>query len=472
MKRSSKVFLLLGILAVVCLATFIVKGVEEHREKVRAAEMTILDIPVDSVKSLSWQDEKNKFSFRNDGQWKYDEDEAFPVDQDKIKELLEVFEDFIASFIIEDVEDYGQYGLDNPVCTIDLSTDDKSYTITLGNFSKMDSQRYVSIGDGNVYLVKEDPFDHYEVTLDDLLDHDEPPSFKPGDVTEIRFSGKENYSIVYEKDSPDTYYAGDVYFALKDGRKFPLDTSRVENFLRKIGYLKLKDYVTYNALDTGLEKYGLDEPYLATTLNYTSKGEDGKETNETFVLKVGLDPEYRKKLEEEKDKADEEEKEEEIKAYARFGDSKIVYRLTPDDYKKLTEVSYDDLRHLEVFWADFRDVNRIDITLEGIDYTITSGGKGDKRKYYYHDEEIDIGNLKKAIQNIKADSFTNERSSKKSEIALTIHLDNENIPAVRINFYRYDGIHCLAVVDGEPVSLVKRSGVTDLIEAVFAIVLK
>lgn len=36
--------------------------------------------------------------------------------------------------------------------------------------------------------------------------------------------------------------------------------------------------------------------------------------------------------------------------------------------------------------------------------------------------------------------------------------------------YRYDGSLCLAEVDGNPVSLVERSHVVDLIEAVRAIV--
>lgn len=40
-----------------------------------------------------------------------------------------------------------------------------------------------------------------------------------------------------------------------------------------------------------------------------------------------------------------------------------------------------------------------------------------------------------------------------------------------MQFYRYDGASCLAVVDGEPVSLVARSAVVDLMEAVRAIVL-
>lgn len=40
-----------------------------------------------------------------------------------------------------------------------------------------------------------------------------------------------------------------------------------------------------------------------------------------------------------------------------------------------------------------------------------------------------------------------------------------------MDLYRYDGTYCLAVVDGTPVSLVERSYVVDLIEAVNAIVL-
>lgn len=69
------------------------------------------------------------------------------------------------------------------------------------------------------------------------------------------------------------------------------------------------------------------------------------------------------------------------------------------------------------------------------------------------------------------DSFTDERPSQRQEIALTVYLDNDAFPQVAVELYRWDGEHCLAVVDGEPVSLVARSGAVDLIEAVQAIVL-
>ena len=100
----------------------------------------------------------------------------FPVDDEKIGELLARFESFGVSFIIEEVEDYGQYGLDDPVCTISLSAGDQSYEITLGDYSTMDSERYVSIGDGNVYLVPEDPLDYFDAVLSDMIKNDEIPS--------------------------------------------------------------------------------------------------------------------------------------------------------------------------------------------------------------------------------------------------------------------------------------------------------
>lgn len=80
------------------------------------------------------------------------------MDGEKIQELLGQFEAFGAAFVITDVEDYAQYGLDDPTCTIQLATEEESYTIELGNYSNMDEQRYVSTGDGNVYLAVSDPW--------------------------------------------------------------------------------------------------------------------------------------------------------------------------------------------------------------------------------------------------------------------------------------------------------------------------
>lgn len=331
----------------------------------------------------------------------------------------------------------------------------------------MDSERYVSIGDGNVYLVKTDPLDYFDAVLSDMIDHDETPYFDS--VTGIQFSGAETYGIIYEEDSDNTYCADDVYFAQKEGKNLPLDTASVTSYLQTISYLNPTDYVTYNATEEELKTYGLDRPELTVTVDYTVEN-DGEKSAETFILNISRDPEERKEAveaaAEDGDSADEE-----ITAYVRVGESQIIYKISSSNYKKLMAASYDDLRHREVLSADFGDILQVDISLEGKEYSITSDGKGDDRTYFYQEEELEIGGFQSALESLEADSFTDEQPSQKKEIGLTVHLDNENYPEVRIELYRYDGAHCLAIVDGEPVSLVARSGVVDLIEAVNAIVL-
>lgn len=467
MSRSKKLYILLGILAAVCVITFSVTKYEEHKENIKNSDEIILELNSDEVNAVSWEYESEKLAFHKKGNWIYDGDGAFPVDEEKIDELLEQFQEFGVSFIIKDVEDFGQYGLDDPVCTINVETADEDYEILLGDYSTMDSQRYVSIGDGNVYLIKNDLLEYFDAALSDMIDHDEIPDYDK--VTSIQFTGSEDYQVVYEENSSKSYCEDDVYFAKRDENYLPLDTSRVNSYLETLSYIGLTDYVTYNVSDENLKAYGLDEPELVVTVNYTSENNDydekeDEEVNGTFVLSIGRDPKEKKA---EKDMLEDEE----VTAYARIGESKIIYKITSDDYKEIIDMSYDSLRHQEVLSADFGNIFKIDITLEGVDYTITSKEKKGDRIYYYQKEKVDIDNFKSALETLQADSFTDESPEKKEEISLTFYLDNENFQEVSVKLYRYNGEDCLAVVDGKTVSFVERTNVVDLIEAVNAIVL-
>lgn len=479
MKRSKRIYLLLGVLAAASLATLGVIQVEEYKEQIQSSDEIVLELSPDSVQSLSWEYESEALSFHKEEEgWVYDEDTAFPVDEEKINELLSRFEAFGVTFIIEEVEDYGQYGLEDPVCTISLATQDQSYEILLGDYSTMDSNRYVSIGDGNVYLAAEDPLDDFDAVLSDMIDHDEIPSFDQ--VTEISFSGTEAYSILYQENSTDTYCADDMYFAQIEGSSLPLDTSRVNGYLNDITGLELTDYVTYNATQEELNSYGLNTPELTVTIDYTWTDQEETESSDTFVLHVSRDPQEIQAAQEDSaenassedtDQESDISSQEEITAYARVGESQIVYRLSSSDYENLMAASYDSLRHLEVLSADFADILQIDISLEGNDYTITCQETDEERTYYYQEEAVEIADFQSALESLSADSFTQEQPEGKEEIGLTVYLDNENYPEVQIALYRYDGDYCLAMVDNEPVSLVERSYVVDLMEAVYAIVL-
>ena len=448
MKRAKRLYVLLGVLVVVCIAAFAVVKHEERQEEIRNSGEIVLEIDPETVDALSWEYESESLAFHKDETWQYDEE---------------------AAFIIKEVTDYSQYGLDNPVCTIHLSAGEEDYEIKLGNYSTMDSQRYLSTGDGNVYLVEDDPMEDYEITIRDMIANDETPSF--GQVTGIQFEGADSYQVVYQEyseESPYTYCSEDVYFRQEGEDLKPLDTNLVESYLSGIENLTLDNYMTYQAGTEDLSQYGLDAPELTVTVTYTPE-EDEEGESQTFPLHISRSPEERAAAE--NDTASEEDEEEEITAYARVGDSEIVYQITGESYEKLIAAGYDDLRHKEALTADFTQVTGLDITLEGSVYNLTSEGSGEDKTFRFGEEEVDVADLQSALEGLTADSFTQEEPTQKEEIALTVYLDSEVHPSVQIQLYRYDGENCLAVIDGEPVSLIPRSAVVDLIEAVNAIVL-
>ena len=51
----------------------------------------------------------------------------------------------------------------------------------------MDEQRYLSIGDGKVYLVNHDPLDEFDAVLRDMILDDTTPEFDAAE--RIEFSG-------------------------------------------------------------------------------------------------------------------------------------------------------------------------------------------------------------------------------------------------------------------------------------------
>lgn len=471
MKRSKRLIALVAILAVVCVATFALTKYEEKQEEIQNSDAVILEISADSVESISWEFSDEGLAFhKGENGWLYDDDEAFPVSEEKVTDILSHFESFGVSFIIENVEDYGQYGLANPECTINLTTAEQSYELKLGDFSKMDEQRYVDIGDGNVYLVSEDPADYMQTDLSSMILHDETPDFEK--VVNIQYAGNETYTITYAEESTNSYSEDDTYFTEKDGETVPLDPEKVTTYLDTIESLSLGNYATYNATDEELASYGLDNPEISVTVNYTYIGEDENEISDSYILHIGQNQEELKEAEEAE--ANEEDDIPAVTKYVRIGDSQIVYELDDSSYETLAAASYDDLRHKEVFWADSDTMTQIDITLEGEEHVLTSEIDEDDeetRVWYYGDKEIELADFRTALKTLMADSFTSEAAGQKEEISLTIHLDNENFPQVKIQLYRYDGINCLAVVDGESVSLVERSSVMELVETVQAIVL-
>ena len=459
MKRRNKLLALTGVLAAVCIAIGCVLGIEQKKEDIRAEEAVILSLSVEDIDAISWDTGGEGLSLHRDGEsWFWDEDEAFPVSNDEMETLLGKFETISSAFIIENVDDPGQYGLDDPETTITVTVGDAVHTIALGDYSAMDQQRYIDIGDGKVYLAQEDPADYVSLAISDLIAHDDTPTFPT--VESIVLSGSEDYTIVCDSETA-TMDETDNYFARRNGALQVLDADYVTDLLNTVSLLELSDYVSYTADEETLAACGLAEPALSITVNYL----DGEDVAQSFTLHIGLDAEATAAA------AEAEEGEEvTIAKYVRVGDSSIIYTLDDADYEELTACGYDQLRHRELFWGDFAAVTAMDVTLEGEKHTFTADGEGDDRVWYWNETEVDIADVQSALTALSADSFTDE-SGGKQEIAVTLYLDNTDFPQTEIVLYRHNGTLCVAEVDGEVVSLVSRSTVLQLVQAVQAITL-
>lgn len=495
MQKSKKLAAAGIVLAGVCVLTFAVSSYQQKSEEIKESGETILSIASGDVTSLSWSYDadtlksqttssssssssytassgsessistnledvsgKQEFSFTKNNTWEYDEDANFPVSDEKIDDLLSVFENLGAAFEIDDVDDYSQYGLSDPVCTIKFGTDDNEYEIKIGDISKMDSQRYISIGDGRVYLAAADPMEKFACTLKNVIDSDTVPTFST--VSNIEFTGDEDYNIEYNSDSTESYNSSDVYYANTEDAVIPLDSSKVSSYLNTVSYMSLTDYVTYNASEDEIKKYGLDAPDLSISVDYKSTQDN---TSGTFAISIARNPEQTDEITDDNVN--------DVKAYAMVDGSKIIYKISGTTYRSLMNASVDDLRHKELYTASTDDMTEITATVDGTDYTFTSKGSGDSKKWYYGEKEIDITKLTTALTALSASSFTTDTASDKEEISLTIKLDNDYKSEISITLYRYDGDNCLAYINNEPVAFVTRQLAVNLTEAVNSIVL-
>lgn len=67
MKRYRRVYILLGVLAAACVATFAVMRLEERQEQIQTSGETVLELSGEEVEALSWDYEGETLSFHRPG---------------------------------------------------------------------------------------------------------------------------------------------------------------------------------------------------------------------------------------------------------------------------------------------------------------------------------------------------------------------------------------------------------------------
>ncbi len=508
MAKLRNLVILLVVLAAACIATILVSGHEIKKEQIKESGETILQIDPDTVTFVSWEHNGSSLTFtKEDTAWTSSDDSTLPVDADKISELLDTFNPLTAGFVIENADNLSQYGLDKPECTITLTASDTDYTIELGGFSTMDQERYLSIGDGNVYLVTTDPLNAFDRELDYFTKTDDIPKLQSADS--ISFSGTliaAPYTITYDAENAAAYSDADIYYC--DNAAY--DSEKITSYLEALSELDLGDCVNHSYTAAEASEYGLDKPALTAEISYDETDDSGKKTGNKLTLSyaVGLDPSsdssasssqntdssgsesassYETSESSSVSASDtaskasskssasangDDDTDENVTAYIRFNDSALVYKLSADDYKTVAAAGKGSFCKLALLPVSFDDIDSIEVSLDGESYTFTGTRKlTGGRDWSYNGEAIDISDIRSAAEGAKANDISADEPSLKKEISLKLNSSNKNHPLTSVDIYRYNGKDCIMVGDDGIPKLISRSSVSRLTEAVYAIVL-
>lgn len=327
MKRGKKLILLLAVLVVLTAAVLIVlrldlEGTDAEEEE--NAGVSVFTLDPEAVTELTWTYEDETLTFaKSDSGWTYAEDSAFPLEESYLTAILTVLSDVTAGKTIASPEDPAQYGLEEPACTVTVTADTET-ELRIGNETGIGGERYLSVGDGNVYLVDEGILDSFAYGLLDLVAKESIPNMT--NVTSLEVvSEVQSYTLSYEAANTEENSEDDseekvpVWFWNGDS-ELPLDTTLAEALVQAVTGMSWGACVDYAAADS-LADYGLDAPTLTVTVNYTETA-DG-ETGASFVLEIG-------------DYAD-------GSCYARIAGSELVYWIDGSIGDSLMSVTYEDL---------------------------------------------------------------------------------------------------------------------------------
>ena len=338
MKRGKKLTLLLAVLVVLLAVTCAVLkfAPEDADTETEDPGVSVFTLDPETAAELTWTYEGETLTFVKAGDgWTYAGDSAFPLEESYLTSMLAALSDVIASKTIEAPEDLSQYGLSEPACAVTV-TADATTELLIGDETGIGGERYLSVGDGNVYLVDAGILDSFSYQLLDLVKKESIPSMSS--VTSLTVDSEvQSYTLSYaeadvEEDSEEESY---VWFWNGDSG-LPLDTEQTEALVKTVTSMSWGQCVDYNAAGS-LSAYGLDAPTLTVTVTYTETaqvetnetGEDGsavyetRETEADFTLEIG---DYSDGV-----------------CYARIAGSQMVYQIDASIGDALLSITYEDL---------------------------------------------------------------------------------------------------------------------------------
>lgn len=488
--KTIKLMLAVGVLVVCCGVYMGVKNYvssqeeqeTQNSEKENSGEIVFKALAGD-IKEISFMIEKNEVAFEKKGDiWRKKDEEAFPVNQTILEDVVSSLADIESDRVLEDAENLEQYGLDEPSNTIKIKVetskskgdseesgekdnvkevDENETTLRIGDLNEASNQYYVSKGEdrNTVYLVDSGVIEPFSKSLYEYAEGEDFPAIADtSEIKKITVTGAEELSYVLEKEE------GTGFWYLGEDEK--ADSAKASSLAAPFGSMAYDSFVDYDCED--MSEYGLDKPYALIEADYLEE-EPEEETEETEGKTE--EPEMIEKhlkiaVGNETGDGD---------RYVCVNDSNQIYTLSSDalaSYLDKTEADFWDLAVKSVAMTDVEklgieykgekhEVNVSRETLEGED-----GETEEKSTYLMDGDEVDETDFT---------TFYNKLNNMIAERRLTEKLESEGTPEMvityvtdegesKVEYYAYDTNYYAVQVDRKTY-LVNKMTIKSMFEA-------
>ena len=355
MKRSGKMILLLLVAVALCGGYLAVQHFSQ-KETVEAedVQISLLNAEADDVTGLAWETDGEAVTLKKqDGLWRLDGDDAFPVDQDAAQQLANSVANLTANRRLTGVETLSDYGLEQPTFAVTVTLADGDWhLISQGSINALSGDAYVQVsGDSDVYITSDAPADAFDLGREDLLAMEPLPEI--ADAMQLDLSTPERtQTLRYVASGADSFEDAET------GR--PMDADAISTFVDTLNAIAWTGCVSYDAGDDARTQFGLDEPTAQVRVRYTtetaSDADDGETTVEEgeYTLLLGG------------------ASSDDGSVYAATSaDSPMIYTISSADAQAIYDAIDGGLESNRVFFADWDDVTTVRATAGDMQLTIT-----------------------------------------------------------------------------------------------------
>lgn len=471
MKRRKIITLVVGVGVLVALTGvyFSLKAHNTVSEEESDETTEILAIESDTVEEITFRVQGEEVGFiKTEEGWKKTGEEAFPVNADKVTDIVSFFASVNADRILNNVQDFSEYGLDNPSNIVKVkTTDGQEKVLQIGDLNTNTSQYYVGVGEDidTVYTVAENDLSVFTDDLYDYASGQSFPSVSSGNITRVLVEKQEDPYIIEKWDgSTSGWGVGSSQSELEGA-----DSATVETYTGTIAGLAYEDFVNYNCTDFSV--YGLEQPQASVTVDYQeevaeTENEDSSEDSSEEQESVFEDRTYTVCIG---------NRTEEGSYYVNLKGSSEIYTIAETKISELLDKKPSDFWDMTVNYVPITEVN--DLTVKQADQTYTfhvkrteetneEGETTTTENYYLGTEEVNENDFKtfySSAINMSAQSRLTEPYEQPEQSELEFTYVNAEQEVSVVQYYVYDTNFYAAVRENGNVYLVNKMDVKNMI---------